>query len=545
MPKQAAAAQPALDRAHSRHTRTSYYVVGEGTYTMEAGAARFNESLTSAQQEFRFSRLGPKGVPLDAALAEALATAMTSVANEVEDASVPAGYTYLGQFVDHDFTRMRVDVPLGGTATDADLEQGRSPALDLDVLYGAGPGSAAHGSFYNGIRLKLGETQPSPTPGVPAAANALPGFDLPRNTNGATPQEKQQALIPDARNDENLIVAQTHLAFMRFHNRVADTFGRGATFAKVREKVVKHYQWMLRSDFLPRIVESSIVDDVFLNGRKFFEPKPKRKHPPTMPLEFSVAAFRLGHSMIRDNYQWNRVFQSPVTPPALAPGSLALLFRFSGTSGQLDPPSHRLPSNWVADFRRLFRFSAAGRPDLAVPDSEFNPAMRIDTTMVDPLKNLPPGSFGPPNAPAPPPIQRNLAFRNLMRANMVQLASGQQMAAMMGIPPLSAQQILTGAGGATPNLSALTPAQQAELTSNTPLWFYILREAEINGGKLTGVGGRIVAEVFHRAIEGSRDSILKDKRFKPSLGPNANTFRMTDLLLFAYEGKAELLNPMG
>ena len=522
---------------HTRHSRDEYYVLGEGTFRMNPdGTASRTESVTAPPNEFPFSRLGPKGTGLDLALAEAVAVAMTGVPQQVEDTSLPAGYTYVGQFVDHDLTRM--------TGTNGNLVSQRSPLLDLDVLYGDGPGGPQHGSFYDGIRLRLGTTQASPTNNVPNADNDLEGFDLPRNTDGATPAEKQLALIPDRRNDENLIVAQTHLAFMRFHNRVADTFGPRATFKKVRTKVVKHYQWMLRTDFLPRLVEGSIVEDVFQHGRRFFEPQASRTQTPTMPLEFSVAAFRLGHSMIRDNYQWNRVFKSP-GPDVLAPGSLALLFRFSGTSGTLPPPHHRLPSNWVADFRRLFRFSAAGRPDLAVADSEFNPAMRIDASMVDPLRNLPAGSFGPPDAPAPPAIERNLAFRNLRRANMVQLASGQQMATMMGVPALSAEQILRGGGGATPDLRTLTPAQQTELTTNTPLWLYILREAEINGGKLTGVGGRIVAEVFHRAIEASRDSILRDRRFRPTLGPNQSTFRMTDLLLFAYEGRADWLNPMG
>ena len=461
---------------HTRHSRDQYYVVGEGIFRMNPdGTASLTESVTAPPNEFSFSRIGPRGTALDNALAEAVAVAMTGVPQQVEDTSLPAGYTYLGQFVDHDLTRM--------TSTNGNLVSQRSPLLDLDVLYGDGPGGQQHGSLYNGIRLRLGTTQASPTNNVPNAGNDLEGFDLPRNAAGATPAEKQLALIPDLRNDENLIVAQTHLAFMRFHNRVADTFGPRATFKNVRAKVVKHYQW-------------------------------------------------------------NRVFKSP-GPDVLAPGSLGLLFSFSGTSGTLQPPHHRLPTNWVADFRRLFRFSAAGRPDLAVPDSEFNPAMRIDASMVDPLRNLPAGSFGPPNVPAPPAIERNLAFRNLRRANMVELASGQQMANMMGFPALNAEQILRGAGGATPDFSTLTIAQKTELTTNTPLWLYILREAEINGGKLTGVGGRIVAEVFHRAIEASRDSILRDKRFRPTLGPNRSTFRMTDLLLFAYEGEADSLNPMG
>jgi hypothetical protein len=82
--------------------------------------------------------------------------------------------------------------------------------------------------------------------------------------------------------------------------------------------------------------------------------------------------------------------------------------------------------------------------------------------------------------------------------------------------------------------------------ANTPLWFYILREAELNGGQLAGVGARIVAEVFHRAMEGSATSILHGPTFKPStdLGsPDGQKFRMVDLLLFAFEGNPDLLNP--
>ena len=80
---------------------------------------------------------------------------------------------------------------------------------------------------------------------------------------------------------------------------------------------------------------------------------------------------------------------------------------------------------------------------------------------------------------------------------------------------------------------------------NTPLWFYILREAELNSGKLKGVGARIVAETFHRAMEGSEFSIVRDTSFAPDLGPNSTTFRMVDLLLFAFEGKKALLAPNG
>jgi hypothetical protein len=184
----------------------------------------------------------------------------------------------------------------------------------------------------------------------------------------------------------------------------------------------------------------------------------------------------------------------------------------------------------------------AGRADLAGP-AGFNKAQRIDTLVVNPLAAMPKGTFGG-NGSNPPAIQLNLAFRNLVRANMVELASGQEAAAFLGLQPLTAEQIIGGAGGGA-DLSALTDDERDALGSRTPLWFYILREAELNGGRLTGVGGRIVAEVFHRAMEGSRVSIVRDPSWRPTLGPDPDTFRMVDLLLFTFEGRADLLAPLG
>jgi len=361
------------------------------------------------------------------------------------------------------------------------------------------------------------------------------------------------ALIPDERNDENLVVAQVHLAFIRFHNRVVEHLANSGTpsadlFTKARELVVKHYQWMLRTDFLRRFVDNAILDDVFTNGRKVFETNPLPGDTPTMPIEFSVAAYRFGHSLVRDGYEWNRVFNS-AGPGPLA--SLTLLFTFSGTSGILSPNGdlqnpesgsfERLPTNWIADFRRLFDFTEANRPDLVPPDARVNKTKRMDTLLVDPLGQLPLGSFGGIGT-TPPPHERNLAFRNLTRAGMVELATGQQIAEQLAVTLLTSEQILQGAGGA--NIEELTQAQKGAITQATPLWFYILREAELNNGRLTGVGGRIAAEVFHRAMEGSVISITREPSWRPNFGPDENTFRMVDLLLFAFEGRADLLNPL-
>jgi Animal haem peroxidase len=533
-----------------RHGSESYFVIGEGLLTESgegrdapvalaadataAGVGGPTALALAAAPPFRFSRIGPRGPRPAEGLRRRLANAMT--ASDAGPSSVPAGFTYLGQFIDHDLSFDKTQVMLGESVSPTELLQGRSPSLDLDSLYGAGPDDPESAKFYrDGVHLKMGRTVAVPPDGV------KDGFDLPRNTTGGA-AARRKALIPDHRNDENLAVAQTHLAFIRFHERVVDTLPPtpvAQRFPKARRLVVNHYQWMIRTDYLPRICDPGVVDDVFSNGRKIFEPGVDATTVPTMPIEFAIAAFRLGHSMIRQAYDWNRRFDDGA-------GTLDLLFEFSGTGGSLGGDT-RLPSNWIADFRRLYDFTEAGRADLAPPPGKLNRAKRIDSRLVRVLKNLPPGSFGGPPVPFDDPTA-NLAFRNLTRARMVRLATGQQMAAHLranGVPvtTLTPSQVVQGNGGA--DLDNLTQAQRQQVRTETPLFFYILREAELNGGKLAGVGARIVAETFHRAMEGSQPSIVRNAAWRPSFGPDSDTFRMTDLLLFAFEGSEALLNPLG
>ena len=547
-----------------KHARDSFFVVGEGVLEFDAdGRPDTRQPLTGEElRRFRFSRLGPKGEALDEATTTALAEAITATGDQ-PDAAVPAGYTYLGQFVDHDLTMDRTEAQLGEEVTLDELLQGRSPALDLDSLYGRGPQDRHDRVFYaaDRVSLKVGTTSATTFPDDRVNVE-LEGFDLPRAGGTAgTRADRRKPLIPDLRNDENLAVAQTHLAFIRFHNRVVEELAlKGLNgqrlFTAARNEVVRHYQWLLRTDFLPRIVDPEIVTDVFTSGRRFFEAPARGKgrpgQPPTMPLEFAVATYRLGHSMIRGGYQWNRVFNT-AGPGGLS--TLLQLFTFTGVAGnfapgatlpELDDPDSgtvdTLPTNWIADFRRLYDFTEAGRPDLAAPEGGGNVTKRIDTLLVDPLTQLPAGTFGGRGTQIPP-IQRNLAFRNLTRAGMVRLASGQQMAKLLGVRPLTAKEIVDGNAGAA--LTGLSADQRQAVAANTPLWFYALREAEFNDGLLGAVGGRITAEVFHRAMEGSHTSIVRDPSWRPTLGPDRHVFRMVDLLLFAFEGKADLLNPLG
>ena len=516
------------------HGSESYFVLGEGLLTESTGGRVSALAATAAAPPFRFSRMGPGGAgkQLGEPLRKKIANAMTAGGGGAQ--GIPAGFTYLGQFIDHDLTFDNTTVMLGQNISPARLLQGRSPSLDLDSLYGAGPGDPASAKFYkaDGVHLKVGKT-------VAAGDPAMDGFDLPRG-EGTTNKAKRKAVIPDFRNDENLVVAQTHLAFMRFHNRIVDSLPASPTrFAQARELATKHYQWMVRHDYLTRICAAGVLNDVFNNGRKAFEVGADPTEVPTMPIEFSIAGFRLGHAMIRKAYNWNKRFDN-------GEGTLEWLFIFSGTGGELGGEL-KLASNWIADFRRLYDFKEAGRADLAVPASKFNRAMRIDTTLVNPLKNLPTGSFGGPQVPFDDP-RANLAFRNFTRAKMVRLATGQQMARFLknkgvNLTALTNAQLRNGNNGAS--LDGLTQAQRQAFVKDTPLWFYILREAELNNGKLKGVGGRIVAETFHRAIEGSQHSIVRDPAWRPTLGPDSNTFRMVDLLLFAFEGKKSLLAPLG
>jgi hypothetical protein len=171
-----------------------------------------------------------------------------------------------------------------------------------------------------------------------------------------------------------------------------------------------------------------------------------------------------------------------------------------------------------------------------------NLAKRIDTRLEDFLARLPIRAFQDPGSPPPLPDQHNLAFRTLTRGSSMQLATGQQMAKLFRVNSLNREQILVG-DGSVPLPG--DPFDNAEFLAATPLWFYVLREAEINGGRLGPVGSGIVAETIHRAIEASSISILRDQTWRPTLPCPSGEFRMVDLLLFAFDGRAEVLNPLG
>lgn len=554
----------------SRHGREAFYIVGEGMLQIAADGRPDAQPPSALEEttEYRFSRFVPglKNPRENSTNVLAkLALAMTGGAGR-PDPTLPAGYTYLGQFVDHDMTLDKSELDLQAPVNLQTLFSQRSPTLDLDSLYGRGPAVSPQWYEADGMHLRRGTPLDIESPNA-----AQPGFDLPRwGGDAVPPAPARHARIPDLRNDENLAVAQVHTAFIRFHNRVVDEILAATpsappadVFERARGLVTLHYQWMLRTDYLPRIADPAVVNAVFAQGRRHFEAD--GRGPATMPVEFSGAAFRLGHSMIRSTYQWNRLFNAAAAQAQgpIRSGHLFRLFRFSGTSGTLVPTAlppgspedladlerpaqlgDALPSNWVADFTRLFdlrRFGPAFTPAAA----DMNFAMAIDTQVVDPLKSLPIGSFGGVGEPDLV-LKRSLAFRNLARGRMLGLPSGQQMAAALGVAPLSAADIVHGHGGVEIPDALFQGSDRHQLETNTPLWFYVLREAEAGGrNRLAGVGATIVAETFHRAMQASTCSIVRDPAFRPTLGPGAGErrFDMADLLHYAFEGRADLLNP--
>lgn len=474
-----------------------------------------------------FADLEPFRPPDDAL--EDLGRAMIETSPEdpaLNTSDVPAGVTYLGQFIDHDLSFDKTE--LEGPIDDPDqMEQARTPTLELDSLYGLGP--RLNPQFYEPhppeprAIFRIGRTSSiasSGGVGKPDVPVSLPN-DLPRG-------DDKLAIIADERNDENTIVAQTHLAFLKFHNQVMaigpqrGRGGPGTPFERTQRTVRWHYQWIVLHDFLPQIVDPTVLDDVRTNGRKFyrFNQRPFEGQA-FMPLEFSAAAYRMGHSMIRESYNFNRVFaHQSVEPAALVEASLKLLFDFTGSGGFLPAPpgTHKaLPSNWIIDWRRFFD---VGSPQL------LNFIRRIDTKLVPALHNLPGASPG----------RESLAVRNLLRGSRVGLPSGQDVAGAMNITALTPGQVASGDDGSV--------LQEHGLDERTPLWYYVLKEAEVQtGGRRLGeAGSRIVAEVFIGLLEGDATSFVAvEPNWKPTL-PSVipGDFTMADLLRFVND-----LNPLG
>ena len=417
--------------------------------------------------------------------------------NNPNNPTLTAGMTFLGQFLDHDMT-FDPTSSLERQSDPESIQNFRNPLLELDNLYGSGPGASPHlydqSAGGEGIKFLVEQISDA----APVSAGGFVRFDLPRNSQNT-------ALIGDPRNDENLIISQLHMSMLKFHNAVVDHVKAdlglthpGEVFAEAQRLVRWHYQWIIVHEFLEKTVGKTLVNNILTKGRKFYQ----WRNQPFIPVEFSGAAYRFGHSQVRPSYRSNF---GPV-PADINSQVFKLIFNDSLPDGP-DPNDLRggkRAATRFIDWQTFFDFG----------DGNVRPNKKIDTKLSTVLFDLP--GF-------PPGDVQSLAQRNLLRALTFSLPSGQSVAKAMKLPLLDEA-----------DLADLKPLK---LHNRTPLWFYVLREAEIveDGKHLGPVGGRIVAEVFIGLLQGDPMSYLKqDPDWTPTLpSATADTFKMTDLLNFA------------
>jgi len=568
-------------------------------------SANFGHGQVGSREQ-QFSNLLPlRAKGYDTGLLLELSKAMASAPDKVKDGAdpeenlwVPAGYTYFGQFIDHDLTFDNTSSLNPADDGKANLipTNLRTPRFDLDSLYGDGPDANPFMYDEDGASLLFKDSFENQTQTNYVQARK----DLLRSPNG-------RAIIGDKRNDENSIVNQIHLTFIKYHNAVVkklkgddSTLSGTLLFEKARNAVRWTYQKLVIEDFLPRIVKAEVLQDLRsstqANRQYALYTEDKRSN---LPREFVVAAYRFGHSGVRFGYRLNRdtrrsIFPATITDPSSTPDDQSLL--------GFDP----LPKSHVID--DWGRFFPSTKPDnipddlgpgpkdkkkegdglLEDPAVRLQFAYKLDPTLVDPLSILPPTVLPTSDNPGgalqevkdtikpdtlPDPNRPSLALLNLLRGNRYLVQGGQAIAKVLkekGFPvePLEAKYLVTrnnpldDKGDPIDGTFQFNPISSIDLSleTDTPLWFYILAEGQKNvvdkvtlgedgtfsedvlkdpciaKTQLGWVGGRIIAEVFYGLLDSDPESLFNaaPKDWVPLIG-NKNEIVFADLLKFAGE----------
>lgn len=425
----------------------------------------------------RYCRLFPEAPPatqrkMTAAAMEDLASSMrrnhTPIPVNLQQghAPPPIAVTYFGQFIDHDLTFNSTPLREAGSCDPIYTMNERTPWLDLDHLYGDGPRSERHHHLYESDDASF-RIDHSPFGGEP--------FDIPFTFDG------RPALVDD-RNGENVIVREIHAMFLKLHNAAVRELPKRLPprerFDRARDRVRWQYQWLVRNWYLRQICHPDVYQAIIQQGDHRID---WQKDGFAIPVEFAVAAFRFGHSMVRPAYQLNRL---PVEKRGSGVIPLADLFGVRN-KGPLD---FKLKIDWSLLSRET--------------------AMFIDTAIVEPLFYLPDEDVSlfvrtpiphPPNA---------LPFRTLLRGAAMRLPTGQQVRDALGESAIA---------DTPPQYDAdpWGPLRSAGLVEETPLWYYILLEAQLDhdrvGSSLGRVGSRIVAEVIEGSLFLDPTSFLRRK----------------------------------
>jgi hypothetical protein len=415
----------------------------------------FDDLPPLEMDEARLHALGRPGGPCDVGVDYA--------DDERPDAAPAAVWPFFGQFVAHDITADRS--PLGHRADPDQIRNFRTPKANLEGVYGAGPvGSPYLFAKDDPARMLLG-------PG---------GHDLPRNQEGI-------ALVGDPRNDVHLFMSQIQLAFLRLHNRLVDRLrddgvDESDLFDEARRAATWHYQHVILREFLPALIGAELAADLLERGPRHYRADSGEAY---IPFEFADAAYRYGHSQIRQHYQVNRRFgPCPVFPDLMG-------------FGPVDPGR---AVDWA------LHIDLPGHPPA-------QRAKRIDGRLPSSLIALPAQISGA----APGDDYASLANRDLQRGQAVGLPSGEAVARHLGVEPLTAEQV------------------GLDSEDGTPLWLYVLKEAETlqDGDRLGPVGGTIVGEVLVAIVDADPETFRSlQPDWAPTLpGHRAGTFGLADVLV--------------
>ena len=456
---------------------------------------------------------GPKALIVDPTV-NGNPTAANPYGTNPDNPTMTAGSTFVGQFTDHDITFDQTS-HLGVTTNPLTSPNTRTPALDLDSVFGGGP------AISPGLYV--------PGPGGSAGPQLLIGSggvheDVPRTANG---DGTYSAVLGDPRNDENVMIAGLHCAHILFYNRVLSELGsmnlsrfpaaRGADQRKLsparsgdralnylkyliaRQVTLWHYQWLLVNEHLPQIAGQQVVNDVLANGNQFYQPPPGDAF---MPIEFGAACYRFGHSMVRPSYRAN--FTSGTGDSANPAADPFFGLVFDATESDFNGPvsydrddllgGYPAPRRYVG-WQTFFDFG----------DGQVKNNKKIDTTISSVLFTLPLPAIAPHTQTAPTVLPQ----RNLLRQLTWSLPSGQAVAAAMGVPVLTATDL------------ADIGSVYAPFATSTPLWYYILAESKIAAGGLNlgPVAARIVTETLIGLLRADPTSYLRAyPRFTPFLG---------------------------
>jgi hypothetical protein len=448
-------------------------------------------------------------LPVSSEIADNLARLGDSMRDRAPDginnSGIHSGYTYLGQFIDHDIVFTHVERqardltdscmlgdsqlhPFELSYIDNNVSNLRTAILELETIYGGAQPAPRDGKLMAlGRVINHDGTEP----------NGDAAKDLPLSQVAST-AGKRVPVIGDLRNDQTVILSQLHVAFLRAHNAIVRKLD--CTFEEAQLLLRQHYLWMIVHDFLMKKVAKKNVVERVLNS-----PTPRESPAPEffLPLEFTSAAFRFGHSMIRSNY-----YMSDDLPGA----ELRDIFILKAVKNPAGGSFVRLPLRKVISWKEF------------LPDGE-NVARLLDTQMVEPLLAVLDAEE------QIVPCEARLAVQDLKRGYMMRLPTGQAIAKHCNIVPLTDNQLLN----ACANVLQREVLMHSPLLQRTPLWFYLLAEATAQeyGQRLGELGSYLVSEVLLGLVRRLPYSFINLPDWRPTLGLTPGEFELKDLFLLA------------